>query len=272
MAALRHVAGLALALTAAVLAGPSEARETPPWRAHVAEASSHFAIPEAWILRVIDAESGGRTHLDGRPITSPAGAMGLMQLMPGTWAELRRDHGLGPDPHDPRDNIFAGTAYLRQMFERFGYPGLFAAYNAGPDRYRAYLERGRPLPLETRSYVARIAGSGKGEPKLGQDVVNVLQRGEGDRNGTPVAAPAAAPNPIFLVSTRVQPARRTAPDGHPRQASKHAAARRKPADEAATASTPAAPLLGGGQAGSVHPADARDAVFLWRWSATSRRE
>jgi len=272
VAALRHVAGLALALAAAVLAGPSWAGEAPSWRAHVAEASSRFAIPEAWILRVIDAESGGRTHLDGRPITSPAGAMGLMQLMPGTWAELRREHGLGPNPHDPRDNILAGTAYLRQMFERFGYPGLFAAYNAGPGRYRAYLERGRPLPLETRSYVARVAGSGKGEPKLGQGVADVPQRGAGGRSGTPVAAPAAPPDPIFLVSIRVQPGRGTASDGHPRQASNHAAAGRKPADKAVTASAPAAALRSGGQAGSVHPADARDAVFLWRRPATSRRE
>lgn len=105
------------------------------------------------------AESGGLTHLHGRPIVSPAGAMGLMQLMPGTWEEMRRAHGLGRDPHDPHDNILAGAAYLALMHARFGYPGVFAAYNAGPRRYAAALASGRRLPAETRSYVADVAGS-----------------------------------------------------------------------------------------------------------------
>ncbi|MCC5967787.1 MAG: transglycosylase SLT domain-containing protein, partial [Natronohydrobacter sp.] len=64
---------------------------------------------------------------------SHAGAMGLMQVMPGTWAELRAAHQLVDDPFDPRDNILAGAAYLRQMYDRFGSPGFLAAYNAGPD-------------------------------------------------------------------------------------------------------------------------------------------
>ena len=74
------------------------------------------------------------------------------------WAAMRARQQLGPDPHDPRDNILAGTAYLRVMYDRFGYPGLFAAYNAGPARYAAHLERGRPLPAETVAYLARVAG------------------------------------------------------------------------------------------------------------------
>jgi len=95
--------------------------------------------------------------LGGRPITSRAGAMGLMQLMPGTWRELRLALSLGEDPYDPHDNILAGTAYLRAMYDRFGYPGLFAAYNAGPKRYAAFLSGARALPAETRSYVAAVA-------------------------------------------------------------------------------------------------------------------
>lgn len=105
------------------------------------------------------AESGGRTRLGGRPITSPAGAMGLMQLMPGTWTAMRAQHGLGPDPYHPRDNILAGTAYLRAMYNRFGYPGLFGAYNAGPARYAAALAGTRRLPEETRAYLATVAGT-----------------------------------------------------------------------------------------------------------------
>ncbi|WP_268869808.1 lytic transglycosylase domain-containing protein [Magnetospirillum molischianum] len=124
----------------------------------MAEASRRFAIPEAWIRSVIRAESGGQAERDGSPITSPAGAIGLMQLMPDTYREMRDAHGLGPDPADPRDNILAGTAYLLAMFDRFGQTGMFAAYNAGPGRYEQSL-RGRPLPAETRIYLATIAES-----------------------------------------------------------------------------------------------------------------
>jgi soluble lytic murein transglycosylase-like protein len=127
------------------------------WQGFITEASRQFGVPEAWIRAVMQAESGGRTTLDGHPITSRAGAMGLMQVMPGTYEEMRRAHRLGSDPHDPRDNILAGTAYLRAMYDRYGYPGLFAAYNAGPERYNEYLRDGRPLPSETRAYLATIA-------------------------------------------------------------------------------------------------------------------
>jgi soluble lytic murein transglycosylase-like protein len=55
-------------------------------------------------------ESAGQTMLDCRPITSPAGAMGLMQVIPDTYAEMRLRHGLGGDPYDPRDNILRALA------------------------------------------------------------------------------------------------------------------------------------------------------------------
>jgi hypothetical protein len=77
--------------------------------------------------------------------------------MPGTWRDMQALLGLGSDAHDPADNILAGTAYLRLMYDRFGYPGLFPAYNAGPARYAAFLRGGRPLPAETRAYVAALA-------------------------------------------------------------------------------------------------------------------
>jgi soluble lytic murein transglycosylase-like protein len=140
---------------------PSQAAAEPldRWSGHIAEASARFGIPADWIRRVMRAESGGRTMLDGRPVTSRAGAMGLMQLMPGTWREMRAAHRLGPDPHDPRDNVLAGTAYLRAMYDRFGYPGLFAAYNAGPGRYAEHLTTGRRLPAETIAYTAAVGPS-----------------------------------------------------------------------------------------------------------------
>ena len=127
------------------------------WQAFIKEAALRFNVPEAWIRAVMQTESGGQTMLNGRPITSRAGAMGLMQVMPSTYEELRRAQGLGPDPHDPRDSILAGTAYLRAMYDRYGYPDLFAAYNAGPDRYDQHLHDSRPLPAETLAYLATIA-------------------------------------------------------------------------------------------------------------------
>ena len=150
MGALR-LAAIAVALA---IAAPARADPVDRWRPYIAEASARFGVPVDWIERVMRAESGGRTRLAGRPITSHAGAMGLMQLMPGTWTEMRARLGLGGDPHDPRDNILAGTFYLRLMGDRFGYPGLFAAYNAGPARYADHLATGRPLAQESRTYLA----------------------------------------------------------------------------------------------------------------------
>lgn len=130
---------------------------------HIADASRRFGIPERWIRSVIRAESGGRIDA-----VSPAGAIGLMQLMPATWRELSSRYALGTDPFDPRDNIMAGTAYLRLLFDRFGSPGFLAAYNAGPRRFETHLSRGRSLPAETVAYVARLASEiGFADPSAG---------------------------------------------------------------------------------------------------------
>jgi hypothetical protein len=122
-----------------------------PISAAVAEASRRFGVPEHWIRSVMRVESAGRVDAVSR-----AGAMGLMQVMPGTYAELRARHGLGPDPFAIRDNVLAGTAYLREMFDRYGATGMLAAYNAGPGRWEAYVSGVRPLPAETVGYLARL--------------------------------------------------------------------------------------------------------------------
>jgi cell division protein FtsN len=83
--------------------------------------------------------------------------MGLMQVMPSTYDELRDRYGLGDDPYDPHDNVLAGTAYLREMYDIYGFPGFLAAYNAGPGRLDDYLTRNKALPDETRNYVRKIA-------------------------------------------------------------------------------------------------------------------
>jgi hypothetical protein len=128
------------------------------------EASVRFGVPEVWIRGVISAESGGQTTVNGQPITSPAGAIGPMQVMPRTYDELRLRYGLGPDPADPEQNILAGAAYLKELYDRFGRAGMFAAYNVGPERYRAYLDGDLPLPEETRTYLAALGNVASGIP------------------------------------------------------------------------------------------------------------
>ena len=117
----------------------------------IEEASGRFAIPAGWIRAVMRVESGGDEHA-----ISSRGAMGLMQLMPGTWVELSVRYGLGLDPFDPRDNILAGSGYLKEMYDRFGTAGFLAAYHAGPARYEQHLATGQPLPPETIAYIASV--------------------------------------------------------------------------------------------------------------------
>lgn len=162
MDALKQLAAAVLMLVAT----PAHADEVGRWTIYIDEASARFGIPTSWIERVMRAESNGLTMLNGRPIRSRAGAMGLMQLMPGTWAAMRAQLALGANPDDPRDNILAGTFYLRLMYDRFGYPGLFGAYNAGPGAYADWLAGKRHLPGETIAYLGTVGGA----PRLPQPV------------------------------------------------------------------------------------------------------
>lgn len=175
----------ASALWLAVLPSAEAAAQAPPARTDVggaiAEAAQRFGLPEAWIRAVMRVESAFQPRA-----VSHAGAMGLMQVMPQTYAELRGRYGLGADPFHPRDNILAGAAYLREMYDRFGARGFLAAYNAGPARYQQHLMEGRPLPLETRAYVAKLA------PTVGGAGVSPAQ--------TAVLPPAIAPRPTLFVA------------------------------------------------------------------------
>jgi hypothetical protein len=158
--------------------------EGDPWGPYIREASLRYRVPETWIRQVMRQESGGHAYLNGRPTTSWAGAAGLMQVMPATYEGLRQRYGLGDDPYDPHDNIAAGAAYIREMYDKYGSPGFLAAYNAGPRRMDDYLAGASALPDETVNYVAAIA------PRLGRE--------------TPLSGPlavyadnaAAAPRPI----------------------------------------------------------------------------
>jgi D-alanyl-D-alanine carboxypeptidase len=144
--------------------GPSRYYPPPgpsndPWGPYIHQAGVQYSVPDQWIRAVMRQESGGREQ-----VVSSAGAMGLMQIMPDTYDYLRGRYGLGDDPFEPHDNIMAGTAYIRELYDRFGSPGFLAAYNAGPGRLNSYLAGGGSLPSETVNYVAAIA------PRLGNSV------------------------------------------------------------------------------------------------------
>ncbi len=132
----------------------------------IAEASRRYGVPAHWLRAIMRIESAADFRARSRK-----GAMGLMQIMPETWAELRARHGLGENPYDPHDNIFAGAAYIRELHDRFGAPGFLAAYNAGPGRYEAHLATGRPLPFETQRYVDILAPMMAGGQGNGRTIV-----------------------------------------------------------------------------------------------------
>ena len=140
------VAAPALTLTPLAVVGPPIDPLDPKRLA--AEAAIRNNLPEALIRSIMHAESGFRADA-----ISPKGAIGLMQLMPGTALELHAD------PRDPRQNVEAGTAYLRSLLVKYeshddNVARAVAAYNAGPaavDRYN-----GIPPYRETRDYVIRV--------------------------------------------------------------------------------------------------------------------
>jgi hypothetical protein len=155
MAVFTILADTATAGSAPAISPPSDATEIQraPYQDFIAEAAARFAIPSEWIAGVMSVESRGQVMA-----LSPKGAIGLMQLMPDTWRDLRLRYGFGADPFDPHDNILAGAAYLRMLHDRYGTAGFLAAYNAGPARYEAYLSSALPLAEETRTYLFKLGG------------------------------------------------------------------------------------------------------------------
>ena len=141
----------AVAQTSPSMSGAEANPVSDPFAAFIDEASRRFNVPTLWLRSVMQVESAGNAQA-----VSPKGAIGLMQIMPETYAQLRQDYGLGADPFDPHDNIMAGAAYLHEMYDLYGTPGFLAAYNAGPARYDDHLVTGQPLPEETQIYLSRL--------------------------------------------------------------------------------------------------------------------
>ena len=114
--------------------------------ASVDYAAAAAGIPPRQVAAVASVESAWNPGAVSR-----AGAIGLMQLMPRTAAEL------GVNPWDPAASLLGGAMYLRRQLDRFGDVGLaLAAYNAGPTRVEALMNGSRPLPAETNLYVKRV--------------------------------------------------------------------------------------------------------------------
>lgn len=112
--------------------------------AHVDRVEQDYGLPQGLVHAVIHQESRGRVNA-----ISVKGALGLMQLMPGTAAQL------GVNPYDPEQNVRGGARYLRQQIDRFGsIPLALAAYNAGPGAVLRY--GGIPPYRETQNYVSTI--------------------------------------------------------------------------------------------------------------------
>jgi len=206
-------AGISIALLISAAAAASRqpvaapapgAPATDRFAAFVTEAARRFGIPEGWIRAVMRFESRGQIRA-----TSPKGAMGLMQLMPGTWSDLSLRYSLGDDPFDPHDNITAGAGYLRELHDRYGAPGFLAAYNAGPARYEDHLATGRPLPAETRAYVAAVAPWLSGSASSAGAIVTTIARDWTDASLFPTRA--ARSSEAATLSTD-EPSRRASSD------------------------------------------------------------
>ena len=209
-AVLLLLSGLSLA---SVAPGPgfaessAVARPSPrdPYGDHIAEAAQRFELPAAWIRAILAAESNG----DPRAV-SPRGAMGLMQVMPETWGDLRVRQRLGSDPYDPHDNIIAGAAYIRLLYDRYGTPGWIAAYNAGPGRYEASL-KGRPLPPETRAYVAAVAPNLDGSGNPGATIIAAVNSFSWSRSPLFIARQTSKPTAASAPGERLSNDASTAP-------------------------------------------------------------
>lgn len=206
-----------------------------PWGPYIQQAAAEFDVPERWIREVMRVESGGRAEA-----ISPVGAMGLVQVMPATYEELRGRYSLGDDPFHPRDNIRAGTAYMREMYDRFGAPGFLAAYNAGPRGLERWLYEGRPLPAETRNYVAMIAPRIRGHYPANQVSPHNLAMVPETIGPGPRYASRRGRGGVMLASAR-QPAPRDT-----RQATAPTTAPARQATVVAAAPPPAAPAFSGG--------------------------
>ena len=152
----------------------------------VREASSRNRLDPDFVSSVIMAESHFKTHA-----VSKKGALGLMQLMPATAAQL----GVA-DPFDPKANVEAGTAHLSALLDRYNNDPIkaLAAYNAGAHRVKQY--NGVPPYRETRAYISKIVRDFNAKKRAQMKAAGV----------TTASAPAKAAGPRPVKKPRPQQA------------------------------------------------------------------
>lgn len=190
-------ARLAVPLLLALISQPQAARAQEPASSGIDaalcrlidEAAQAHGVPPGFLTRLIFQESSFRTG-----VTSPAGAQGVAQFMPGT----ARERGLA-DPFDPEQAVPKAAHFLAELKARFGNWGLAAAaYNGGPNRVAAWLAGRGGLAFETENYVSRITGA---QAESWAEDARASQAGETPAN-RPAAPEAAAACSVTLVSIR----------------------------------------------------------------------
>lgn len=121
-------------------------------RQTIIDTANQYGVPAGIALSVAMVESGiQQWTASGNLVRSSAGAIGVMQLMTDTAAQL------GVDPTDPVANIQGGVSYLAQMFSQFGdWPTALAAYNWGPGNVQKALAAGRQFPAGVQDYATKV--------------------------------------------------------------------------------------------------------------------
>ena len=153
------------------------------------DAAAAQNVPAAFLTRLIFQESSFRSG-----VTSPAGAQGVAQFMPGT----ARERGL-LDPFDPEQAVPKAAHFLAELKARFGQWGLAAAaYNGGPNRVAAWLAGRGGLPFETENYVLSITGA---PAEAWADDARAAAEGE-PRPARPATTNSAAPCAVTLTAIR----------------------------------------------------------------------
>src|SRR4051794_15320006 len=196
MATMRHVP-LILCLSLLFALGPHAQRTASAQATESIEqalcrliegAAAKNRLPVDFLTRLIWRESSFRPR-----VTSPAGARGVAQFMPGTAAERHLD-----DPFDPEQAIPEAGRFLADLVRQFGNLGLAAAaYNGGPNRVSKWLAGTGGLPLETRAYVLGVTS------RPVEDWVSPA--GPAESSASP-ASPAASPAASSPVSPAASPA------------------------------------------------------------------
>jgi hypothetical protein len=134
-----------------------QSRGSHPYEAQVIQEAKRQGVDPNLALHVLYKETGNLKNPESA--RSKSGAIGVMQLMPGTAKEL------GVDPTDPSQNIAGGVAYLKKMYNKYQDPALAAAgYNAGPGRLDKALRADNglnSLSKETRNYMVGLAEGGE---------------------------------------------------------------------------------------------------------------